>query len=156
MEFSELDALDIRILQLLQENARQTNRDLAELLHKSPSTINNRVSKLEENAFIQKYIAVVDPDKVDLDFITFTMVKIKEHSKKSLTHFETEIIKFKEVIECHHMAGKFDFILRVATPSKKDYHNFLMNKLNSITLISKMETTLIMKTAKSGGALPVG
>lgn len=156
MQLSELDSLDIRILQLLQENARQTNRDLAELLHKSASTINNRVSKLEENGFILKYIAVVDPDKIDLDFITFTHVRIKSHSKKSLMLFETEIIKFKEVLECHHMTGKFDFILRVATATKKDYHNFLMNKLNSIMEIRKIETTLIMKTAKSSGALPVG
>jgi Lrp/AsnC family leucine-responsive transcriptional regulator len=155
MLLSELDATDVRILQLLQVNARRSNKEIGVLLHKSASTINERVRKLEDQGFITNYIAVIDPDKVNLDFITFTHVQLKDHSKESLNHFEAEIVQFQEVLECYHMSGDYDFIIRVATANKQAYHEFLMNKLFAILSVGKVQTTLIMKVAKTGGALPI-
>jgi Lrp/AsnC family leucine-responsive transcriptional regulator len=152
---NELDETDIRILKLLQQNARLTGQEIGNKLHKTTTPINNRIRSLQERGFIKKYVAVLDHELLDLDFMTFTHVQLKDHSQQSLSTFESEIIKFPEVIECFHLTGDFDFILRVAVKDRHTYHDFLMNKIFGIMAVGKVETKLIMKAAKVDGGLPI-
>ncbi|MFN4285647.1 MAG: Lrp/AsnC family transcriptional regulator [Lacibacter sp.] len=102
---THLDAIDIGILQLLQHDARLTNKELADKLGKSINPIYERVRRLEREGFIQRYVALVDRDKIEKSLVAFTNVQLKEHAHDMLKAFEKAIVLFDEVMECHHMTG---------------------------------------------------
>jgi len=150
-----LDDTDIRILQLLQNNCRLTNKEIGEKLHKSANPISVRIQRLQEEGYIKNYVAVLDHEKVDRGLIAFTHVQLRDHSEESLVHFEDEICKFDDVLECYHMSGNYDFILKVAVSNLKAYHDFLMNKLFKLVPSGQVQSTFVMKESKRGLGLPL-
>ncbi|WP_184545619.1 Lrp/AsnC family transcriptional regulator [Mucilaginibacter sp. FT3.2] len=152
---NELDNTDISILKLLQENARLTNQEIADKLHKTASPIYRRIKRLEEEGFIKKYVAVLDAKKIERSLIAFTHIQLKDHSQDSLRNFEKAIIQFPEVLECYHMSGIYDFILRVAVKDLETYHQFLMNDLFHIMAIGSVQSTFVMKQSKHEAAFPI-
>ena len=151
----ELDATDIEILRLLQENCRLTNKEIGEKLHRTATPINDRIRKMQEWGVIKKYVAVLDHHKIDLGLIAFTHIKLKDHSEQGLNDFESEIIKSPEVLECYHMSGDYDFILRVVVADLKAYHDWLMRKLFPILSIGSIQSTFVMKEAKTQTPYPI-
>ncbi|TSJ39694.1 Lrp/AsnC family transcriptional regulator [Mucilaginibacter corticis] len=143
-----LDEVDIKILQLLQENARLTNKEIGEKLHKTSSPIFDRVKRMQEFGIIRGYIAVLDHTKIDRRTMAFTHVQLKDHSGDILESFEQEIIQFDEVVECYHMSGQYDFILRIAVSDLESYHHFLMKKLFQLKIVGSVQSTFVMKEAK--------
>ena len=152
----KLDQTDIKILQILQENARLTNKEIGERLYKSASTINDRIRRMQEKGYIKKYVAVLDPAMIDRALTAFTHVKLKVHSKEHILHFEQEIIKFPEVLECYHMSGDYDFIIRIAVRDLNAYHQFLMNHLFDSIDIASIQSTFVMREAKMVMPSPIG
>jgi len=152
---SRLDSTDIRLLKLLQENARLTNKELGEKLHKSASTISERIRRMQEEGYIRKYVAILDHKMIDRELMGFTHVQLRDHSKETLIHFEKEIIKFPEVLECYHMSGQYDFILRVAVKDLRAYHDFLMNHLFETVPMGSIQSTFVMREAKVETAFPI-
>jgi Lrp/AsnC family leucine-responsive transcriptional regulator len=119
------------------------------------SSVNERVRKMQERGFIKKYVAVLDHQKIDRGLMAFTHVQLKDHSKKTLKDFEAAIIKFPEVMECYHMSGEFDFILRVALKDLPAYHEFLMGKLFEIMAVGNVQSTFVMREVKAETAYPI-
>jgi len=154
-EIAELDEVDIKILRLLQDNCRLTNKEIGEKLHKTSSPINDRIHRMQEQGVIKKYAAVLNHRKINLGLIAFTHVQLKDHSEQSLTLFESEIIKNPEVLECYHMSGEYDFILRVATVNLPAYHHWLMTKLFRILPVGSVQSTFVMKEAKAQAPYPI-
>jgi Lrp/AsnC family leucine-responsive transcriptional regulator len=150
-----LDETDIRILQLLQENCRLTNKEIGEKLHKTASPIHERIKRMQEEGIIKGYIAVLDHEKIDRGLMAFTHVQLLNHSEESLIHFEAEICKFQDVLECYHMSGNYDFILRVAVKDLKAYYDFLMNKLFKLVPNGQVQSTFVMKEAKRELGFPL-
>ena len=150
-----LDDIDIKILRLLQENCRMTNREIGEKLHKTSSPINDRIRRMQEEGVIKKYAAVLNHHKINLGLIAFNHVKLKDHSEQSLTDFESEIIKSPEVLECYHMSGDYDFILRIAVVNLPAYHQWLMTKLFRILSVGSVQSTFVMKEAKTQTPYPI-
>jgi Lrp/AsnC family leucine-responsive transcriptional regulator len=150
-----LDETDIRILQLLQENARLTNYQIGEKLNKTATPILVRIRKLEEMGFIKGYMAVLNHEKIGRSLMAFIHVQIRDHSLEDFEHFEREMIGLDEVLECYHMTGEYDFILRVAVKDLKVYHDFLMNKLFKTLPKIKILTTLVMREAKREAGFPL-
>lgn len=151
----KLDQTDIRILQILQDNARLTNKEIGEMLYKSASTINDRIRRMQAQGYIQKYVAVLDPKMIGRGFTAFTHVHLKDHSKQIIYHFEEEIVKLPEVLECYHMSGQYDFILKVAVNDMAAYHKFLMDNLFEKFNIGSMESTFVMREAKAEMPAPL-
>lgn len=143
-----LDITDIKILQLLQADARLTNKELAHKLGKSITPVFERVKRLQEQGYIKRYVAILDRKKVNRNLVAYTHVQLKEHSSFILKTFETEVIKFDEVMECYHMTGAFDFILRIAIKDMEAYHAFLMNKLSKLPDIGTLQSFFVMSEAK--------
>ncbi|MDB5155796.1 MAG: transcriptional regulator, AsnC family [Mucilaginibacter sp.] len=152
---NKLDDTDIRILQILQDNARLTNKEIGAQLFKSASTINDRIRRMQDKGYIKKYVAVLDSKMIGRGFTAFTHVHLKDHSKEIITHFEDEIVKLPEVLECYHMSGQYDFILRVAVKDLDAYHIFLMNNLFEKFSIGSIESTFVMREAKAEMAAPI-
>jgi Lrp/AsnC family leucine-responsive transcriptional regulator len=151
----ELDPVDIQILQLLQENARMTNKEIGEKLHKTATPINDRVRRLQDMGVIKRYVAVLDHDKIHRGLMAFTHVQLKDHSKDILGNFERQIIQSPEVLECYHLSGAADFLLKVAVRDLKAYHEFLMNRLFNIMAVGSVESKFVFKEAKSENAFPL-
>ena len=145
---TNLDPIDIRILQFLQHDARLTNKEIADKLGKSVTPVYERIKKLEENGTIRKYVAILDKNRVGKNLIAFTTVQLKEHSQSSLRGFEKEGSKFQEVMECYHLTGQFDFLLKIAIGDMEEYNSFLINKLATLPNIGVVQTFFVLSEGK--------
>ncbi|MGN6398675.1 MAG: Lrp/AsnC family transcriptional regulator [Mucilaginibacter sp.] len=144
----ELDDTDRGILNLLQENARIFHKDIAVKLHKSVNAIYARIRQLEAEGYIQKYTVIVDHKKIGRGLIAYTQVQVKQHSQESLNAFQREVVKLPEVMECSHMTGSFDFLLKIAIRDMDEYHKLLMNKLSKLPDVDNMQSFFVMAEAK--------
>lgn len=145
---ANLDAVDIRILQLLQHDARITTKEIADKLGKSVTPVYERIKKLEEAGYIQRYVALLNKDMIGKHLIAFTTVQLKEHSQAVLRAFEKEVIKFHEVMECYQLTGQFDFLIKVAHRDMNEYNDFLMNKLSTLSNIGVVQTYFVLSEGK--------
>lgn len=144
----KIDNIDKQILNLLQENARITNVELASKVGISPPAMLERVKRLEKGGFLKKYIAVINPDKLGKNIIALISVWLSAHQLRSIDSFTKQINKFEEVLECYHIAGEEDFILKIMSNSIKDVEDFLLKKLTKIQGVSKVNTKFVLSTVK--------
>ena len=116
-----LDAIDIKILGLLQQNARITVKEISENVHLSTTPVHERVKRLESSGVIKQYAALVDHNKVKKGLMVICYVSLKEHSKIAGTKFIKHINALPEVIECYNISGEFDFMLKVVAENMDAY-----------------------------------
>ena len=155
MNHKELDATDLALLRLLQQNGELTHRELALQVHKAVATIHERVRRLKENGFIKRTVAILDRKKIDRNLIAFSQVLLNDHTHETLGNFEREVSKFPEVMECFQMTGSFDFILRIATSDMDAYHDFYRNKLSLLPNITTVQSFFVLSETKSDTAYPL-
>lgn len=145
---SQLDATDIGILQLLQHDARFTNKEIADKLGKSINPVYERIRRLEREGYIQRYVALVDRTKIDKTLVAFTNVQLKEHSHSMLKDFEQAIVNFEEVMECHHMTGIYDYLIKIVVRDMNEYQDFIVNKLARLPNIGTVQSGFVMTEIK--------
>ncbi|MBS1934743.1 MAG: Lrp/AsnC family transcriptional regulator, partial [Bacteroidetes bacterium] len=124
----EIDEKDKAILQLLQENAKITVREIAHEVHLSPTPVHERIKRMEDNGVIRQYAALVDHTKVKKGLMVICYVSLKEHNKRSGAKFIKLINELKEVTECYNISGEFDFMLKVVVENMDAYYDFHVNK----------------------------
>jgi Lrp/AsnC family leucine-responsive transcriptional regulator len=144
----QLDALDIRILQVLQHDSRMTNKELADKIGKSVTTVYERIQSLEKRGVIRGYVALLDGEAIGKNLVAFTIVKVEKHSTVALRAFEREAIKLPEVMECYHLTGHVDFLLKVAIRDMKAYRSFVLEKLGTLPNIGGLETMFVLSEGK--------
>ncbi|MFD1771784.1 Lrp/AsnC family transcriptional regulator [Sphingobacterium suaedae] len=151
----ELDAVDLKLLRLLQKDASLSNKALSYHLNKSVAAVHERVRKLKANGYITRTVAILDRKKVGIGLISFSQVFLKAHTAEVLNDFEREVAKFPEVMECYQMAGSYDFMLRIATQDMEAYHVFLRHKLAVLPQVSTVQTYFVLSETKSETAYPI-
>lgn len=139
-----LDPTDLQLLRLLAEDAKITTKDLAARVNLSPSPVFERVKRLEAGGFIKKYIALIDPEKLNYGLIIFCNIRLKHHDKKIGHNFVSDIMRLSEVVECYNISGDYDFLLKVYARDMKHYQDFVFNKLGSVTSIGSTHSTFVM------------
>jgi DNA-binding Lrp family transcriptional regulator len=144
-----LDDTDLGILKLLQSDARLTHKEIAYRLHKTVTPIHARIKRLQKDGYIKKYTAIIDPKKIGKGLIAYTQVQLKVHSQENLIDFQSEVIKLSEVMECYHMTGAFDFLLRIAINDMDEYQKLLMYKLSKLPDVGVMQSFFVMSEAKN-------
>ena len=144
----KFDEIDQKILDILQSNSNITNAQLASDAGISPSSMIERVKRLENANVIKNYVALVDHEKVGRGTIVMVSVSLSAHILTSVDGFKKKISELDEVLECYHVAGEEDFILKVAVKDIKEYEYFVLNKLNKIEGINKIKTTFVLSTVK--------
>lgn len=144
-----LDQTDKGILELLQVDARLTHKELGHRLHKTVTPIHLRVKRLEEDGYIKRYAAIIDPKKIGRSLIAYTQVQLKQHSQGSLQNFQLEVVKLTEVMECYHMTGAFDFLLKIAIADMDEYNHLVMDKLSRLPDVGMMQSFFVMSEAKN-------
>ena len=150
-----LDSIDRRILAILQKEGRITNAELAQRVGLTPAPTLARVHKLEASGFIRRYVALLDPARLGLPVTAFVSVILESHKKKTSENFREAVQNLPEVLECHHIAGDEDFLLKVIAASPGDYEAFVLEKLTRIAGIEKVKTTFVLSSSKLETAIPV-
>jgi len=145
----KLDDTDRKLLMLLQEDAKLTTKQLAYHLGLTVTPVFERIKRLEKQGVIDKYVAILNKEKIGRKLIAFCNVSIKEHSREYIHHFETQITKFPEVMECYHIAGMYDYMLKITTENMDSYHDFIYNKLATIDNIGNVRSSFVMNELKN-------
>lgn len=151
----KLDEIDRRILDILQANAKITNAQLSKDIGLSPAPTLERVKKLENSGIIKSYHAMLDTDKIGLGVHTFVQVTLKGHNKKNIDHFLNEINMIPEVIECHHITGSGDFILKVIAKDIASYQRLMLEKVSEIDVVDSLQSMVILSTFKNSKTMPI-
>ncbi|MFZ5682863.1 MAG: Lrp/AsnC family transcriptional regulator [Bradyrhizobiaceae bacterium] len=152
---TELDAIDRKILAILQSDSRVTMQDLADRVGLSVSPCHRRVKLLEERGVISRYIAMVDQKSVGLPVSVFISIKLERQKEEDLNRFARAISKWEEVLECYLMTGNRDYLLRVVTADLPSYEAFLKTKLTRLDGIASIESSFALSQVKYSIALPV-
>ncbi len=156
MPILALDRTDLKILHLLQNDARISNTDLADRVGLSPSPCLRRVRALEESGVIRRYAGIVDPRRVGLPISVFVNVSLRSQERSALEDFEQQIQHYPEVMECYLMTGGFDYMLRVVVPDLDHYQRFLADKLTRIRSVANIQSSMTLKQVVYQTALPLG
>lgn len=151
----KFDSKDIKILELLQEDGKITHKEIAEKLGLSVTPVYERIKKLEKAKYISKYVALVEPKLVGLEFCAYSSIKLKQHEAQRIATFERDVALLEEVQECYHLAGDADYLLKVHVKNMEEYQNFLTTKLSAIENISNVKSSFVMKEIKRETKLPV-
>jgi len=152
----KLDAIDKKILNILQDNGRIRNSELAKQINISPPPTAERVKKLEKNGYIKKYAALVDPVKVGVSCLTYVEVTLVRHGKDAIKRFMDSIVELNEVLECHHITGGADFLLKIATKDIPTYEQFIIQTLTTLPDIQNLKTLVVLSTMKQETKIPLG
>lgn len=151
----DLDAIDRKILAILQADSRVTMQDLADQVGLSVSPCHRRVKLLEERGVITRYIAMVDQKSVGLPVSVFISIKLERQKEEDLNRFAKSISKWEEVLECYLMTGNRDYLLRVVTADLPSYETFIKTKLTRLDGIASIESSFALSQVKYTNALPV-
>lgn len=150
-----LDDIDRHILRKLQENNRITIKEMASELNLSTTPIFERMKKLEREGFITKNVAILNPELLNLNLVVFISISISDHSISALDEFVEQVIQFPEVLECHHVTGQSDFLLKVILKDIKEYNEFVLSKISTVSNIAKVESSFSLSVRKYTQALPI-
>jgi len=150
---SNLDKIDRQILSLLQENSKINIKEIALKVDLTTTPTYDRIKRLEKRGIIKRYVAELDKEKVGLELVVFCQVTLQVHSKKLITQFENAVSKMPEITGCFHIAGNFDYLLKIVTPNIKSYQLFLKNKLSVLASVSNVQSNFVMSTVKENAKL---
>lgn len=150
-----LDQIDIKLLKLLQENSRLTTKELAQAVGLSISPVYERVKRLESEGYVQKYVALLNPDKLNLGMVAYMAVKLTKQSSEDSANFIQTIMEIPEVTECYSIAGTFDFLLKVYAPAMSCYRRFVLEVLGGMDCVGNIMTSFVMSEVKHTTALPL-
>ena len=143
-----LDATDKKLLLFLQEDSTQTTKALSLKLGLSVTAVYERIKKLEREGVINKYVAMVDRKKVNRGFVVFCHLKLVQHTKEYLTKFEKEVTRLDEVLECYHVSGDYDYILKVNVKDMEEYREFMVTKLTGLQHIGSTHSSFMIGEVK--------
>ena len=151
----KIDKTDKKILEILQRNAKITNAKLSKEIGLSPAPTLERVRKLEAKGIISGYNAKLDMSKIGLGVSTFVMVTLKGHNKKNLVSFLDKIKNINNVIECHHITGSADFILKVVSENIESYQELMLETVSEIEVTDSLQSMVILSTFKDSKVMPI-
>lgn len=144
----QLDETDFRILRELQANARLTTKELASRVNLSTTPVFERVKRLEREGFIDRYIAIVNAEKLNRGFTVFCSIKMQQLSPEIVESFRATMQSIPDVAECYNISGAYDFLLKILAPDMKHYQSFLLDMLSRLPHIASVESIFVMDELK--------
>ncbi|MFK8060416.1 MAG: Lrp/AsnC family transcriptional regulator [Polaribacter sp.] len=148
-----LDATDKKLINLLQNDSKQTTKQLSLQLNLSVTAVYERIKKLENQKVIEKYVAIINKNKIEKSFLVFCHIKLIQHSKEYVSTFEREVLKLEEVSECFHVSGDYDYILKIYVKDMDAYRDFMVKKLTAIKHIGSTHSTFAIEQVKNTTAI---
>ena len=149
-----MDAVDKKILTILQQDSSQPVSDIARKVGLSVTPCWRRIQKLEEEGIIRSRVALLNPKQVGLGMSVFVAIKITEHSSEWLNKFAAKISEFEEVVEFYRMSGDVDYLLRVVVKNIAAYDTFYKKLISDVPL-KDVSSSFAMEEIKYSTALPI-
>ena len=150
----KLDPTDYKILRFLQLDAKITNTQLAKEIDLSPAPTLERVRRLEQNGFIESYHAILNAEKIGLGVTTFVQVSLQSHKRAVIESFVSKIGEIENIVECYHMTGQSDFLLKILAKDIVSYQALMLN-VSEIDEINSMQSMVVLATFKNSMLLPM-
>ncbi len=151
----DLDRIDLKILELLQQDARISNIDLARKVGLSPSPCLRRMRMIEKAGLVKRYVALLDRSAVGLKLTAFVEVALDHKDAKSIAAFQKVALELPEVMECHIMTGESDYMLRIATKDIESFRSLIMNKILTMPGVGRTRTNISLGEVKYTTTLPL-
>ena len=152
---SELDATDRRILTVLQKEGRITNAELSERVNLSPSACHRRTQRLEEEGFIEGYVALLGPRRLGRPTTVFVEITLQGQADELLDAFEREVAKIPDILECHLMAGQADYLIKILAEDTEDFARIHRQYLSRLPGVRQMHSSFALRTVVKTTALAV-
>jgi Lrp/AsnC family leucine-responsive transcriptional regulator len=149
------DIIDKNIIRLLQEDSKQTNKELSNKLNLSVTAVYERIKKLENHGVVSKYVALIDKNKIDKSFVAFCHVKLIQHTQDYVVKFEKEVTNLPEVLECYHISGDYDYLLKVIGKDMEAFREFMVNRLTKINHIGSTHSMFVINEVKHTTAITI-
>lgn len=150
-----MDKYDIKILEVIQQRGRISNKELAEVVNLSPAPCWRRMNTLEQEGYIKSYTALLDHEKIGLSITAFAHVSLDDHHEKTVQSFDQSIANWPEVQECHATSGGYDYLLKIITADMKSYNQFMYERLLKLKAIRSVNTSFSMQQKKVSTQLPL-
>lgn len=147
-----MDKIDREILMLLQEDAKRNTKEISSLIGLSVTPTYERIKKLEQRKVIKSYVALLDKSKVDKNVIAYCQITLAKHQKELINNFKEEVLLLTEVMECHHVSGNYDFLLKVSLKDINEFHDFINEKLSLVGGILTIQSSFVMNSVKESTA----
>lgn len=151
----EIDATDMKILQIVQENGRLSNAEIAEQVSLSPSPCWKRLKRLESSGIIRGYQAMLDRRMLGFGVVAFVNISLDNHTQKVCRAFEAGVMAMPEVIACHNTTGAHDYLLQILAEDFDTYSEFVLDRLRTLPGVKEMLSTVSMRELKSSVKLPL-
>ncbi len=151
----ELDAVDLRILDLLQQDASLSIAEIAEKVNLSSSPAWRRIERLKKAGVITRQVTLLDNEKLGLSFEVFASVKLQLPTRENLETFERAVAEWPEVVDCATVTGAVDYMLRVVTRNMHAYDDFLRDKVLALGLVSDVQSRIVIRVPKRTTAAPL-
>jgi Lrp/AsnC family transcriptional regulator, leucine-responsive regulatory protein len=155
MPAAELDRTDLLLLTELQRAGRQTNAELAERVHLSPSACLRRVQRLEREGVIAGYRAEVEPERLGLGLQAFVRVQLTRHDAEAVATFAAVVNDWDEVVACHALTGDMDYLLQIVVRDLEHFSRFLLDRLLNQTGVADVNSSFVLRTVKAFRGLPL-
>jgi Lrp/AsnC family transcriptional regulator, leucine-responsive regulatory protein len=144
-----MDAIDKKLLGLLQEDTKKTTKELSLILNLSVTAVYERIKKLEREGIIRNYVALLNRNKIEKAFVVFCHIKLIQHTKDVIHTFENEVVRLDEVSECFHVSGDYDYILKVSVKDMEEYREFMVTKLTGLQHIGSTHSSFMIGEVKN-------
>jgi Lrp/AsnC family leucine-responsive transcriptional regulator len=143
------DAIDTKLLKFLQIDAKQTTKELSGKLNLSVTAVYERIKKLEREGVIEKHVVLLNRNKIKKGFVVFCHLKLMQHTKEFIADFEKDVVQLNEVLECFHVSGDYDYILKVCVENMEEYREFMVTKLTILQHIGSTHSTFMISEVKN-------
>ncbi|WP_338409905.1 Lrp/AsnC family transcriptional regulator [uncultured Flavobacterium sp.] len=150
-----MDLIDKNLLTYLQQNSKMTTKELSLKLHLSVTAVYERIKKLEREGIISKYITILDKNKINKGFMVLCNVKLIQHNVESVTTFEKEVVQLEEVLECFHVSGDYDYVLKIYVKDMEEYRQFMLTKLTTLQRIGSTQSVFMIGEIKNSSIFRV-
>ena len=150
-----IDETDAMILRQLQRDSSLTTKELAAAVNLSPSPTFERPKRLENEGYILKYVAVVNPLKVGDAIVALCNIRLKQHSRDYMEQFVATVMRLDEVVECYNTSGDYDFMMKLYVKSMHHYQDFVINKLGTMESVGSVHSVFVIDTVKNTHSIPV-
>jgi len=151
----QLDRSDVRILDVLQEHGDLSAADVAERVGMTASTCWRRISRMQEAGVLRRRVALLDREKVGLNVMVFSHVKLAGHGRDALLRFEQAVREHPEILECYTLMGETDFLLRIVCRDIKAYEAFFLDHLSRFPGVQSVNSSIALAVIKETTALPL-
>ncbi|WPC44429.1 Lrp/AsnC family transcriptional regulator [Clostridium sp. JS66] len=141
-----MDIIDLKIIDALKENSRSTSSEISRKVNLSIPAVAERIRKLEDGNIIEKYTIKINREKINYKLLAFIFVNIDK--TENIENFRKSIVQYNSVLECHHVAGEYDYVLKVLVEDTKSLEYFLSNTLKKIKGVLKSNTIIVLSSLK--------